>query len=150
MADIPARVVLDGFYPAERNAAGAYRWAMPVASVATPAGASSAYRLAITLREGPTGRVPRVVAALVNGRPLGEWALSPERRGFAVIYILTADDWARHHRPPHRPRRGRGLLPAGQPRPQQRLSPGSNGEGASSGGEAHRSPFDVLATSIER
>ena len=98
MGEVPERLVLAGFYPAERNAAGAYRWAIPSASLATSAQAPGTYRLALTLQEGPTGREPRVVIASINGRPRGEWALAPEPREFAVTVVLMREEWARSDR----------------------------------------------------
>ena len=94
MDPIPERLSLDGFYPAEHNDAGAYRWAMPTASIATRAEAPGTYRIALTLQEGPSQQAPRVVTISVNGRPVGEWPLTPAPREFVVTQTISADDWA--------------------------------------------------------
>jgi hypothetical protein len=95
MDQLPARIALDGFYPVERNAAGAYRWAMPTASIATRAEAPGTYRIAITLQEGPSGQSPRAVVVSVNGQARGEWPLTPAPREFVVAHTVAADVWAR-------------------------------------------------------
>lgn len=95
MDSIPERLALAGFYPAERNDAGAYRWSMPSASVATGVAAPGTYRIALTLQEGPSRQTPRLVTVSVNGQPLGEWPLSPEPREFAVTYTFSPDAWSR-------------------------------------------------------
>lgn len=98
MGDLPAGVALDGFYSAERNVTGDYRWAMPTASIVVAARTPGTYRLALTVQEGPTGRAPRAVVASVNGRPLDAWALAPEPREFAATYTFAAEEWSRRDR----------------------------------------------------
>ncbi len=95
MWQVPERITLGGFYPAERNAGGAYRWAQPTATLATQVEATGTYRLTFRLQEGPTGEEPRSVAITINGQPVATWQLAPEPQDFVAILSVTRDEWAR-------------------------------------------------------
>ncbi|MFN8515567.1 MAG: hypothetical protein U0841_23880 [Chloroflexia bacterium] len=95
MAQIPERIGLQGFYPAERNDAGPFRWAMPTSTASVRITTPGTYRVALRLQEGAAGQPPRTVRVAVNGRPVGETQLSPRPQDFIATYTLTPEEWAR-------------------------------------------------------
>ena len=98
MGRVPERIALGGFYPAERNAGGAYRWAQPTAMLATRVEAPGTYRLTLRMQDGPTGQDPRAVAVTLNDRPLATWQLDAAPRDFVAILTITPEEWARQDR----------------------------------------------------
>src|SRR5262245_35765894 len=61
VADAPDRVIFRNFYGTERNAAGAFRWAKPGASISVPVAAPATYAITLTMQDSPAAPAPRVV-----------------------------------------------------------------------------------------
>ena len=90
----PAAVQLRGFHEVERDAATAFRWAEPRATIGVPVDAPGSYRVTLTMLDTPAVQPPRPVTIAIDGRTARTVTLDDTPRDYAVEHHVGPRRWA--------------------------------------------------------
>lgn len=84
-------IALQGFYGAEQNIEGGFRWSGPQAHIRFPAPIVN-YRLTLFMQSGAADSSSHQVAVTINGQSVGNVPVNATRRAYDFYYQLTP--WA--------------------------------------------------------